>query len=194
MTLQTSEADLLLAQRLPTGYTARPPTLDDVTAVVDIINRCSQKLLGEDESKPDYLSSEWQMPGFQLAANARLVLAPGGEPAGYAHLWDAEPHVQIEQFGRVHPGQTGRGLGSYLLGWIENRARELAAGAPPAMRVTMTDWVNSLDTAAHALLRDQGYQPVRANMRMTIYFDPASPPPAPAWPAGVSVRSFVPGQ
>src|SRR5260221_6394008 len=117
----TSQPKDMVAAALPAGYHIRPPVLDDVTAVVALLNRDSQALLGVDYHAVSDWTADWQSPSFNLAANALLVLAPDGTPAAYAHLWDAAPHVQIEQFGRVDPAHTRRGLGSYLLAWLVPR-------------------------------------------------------------------------
>jgi mycothiol synthase len=180
---------------LPAGYSARPANLADAPAVVAMLNLSSRALLGVDQHTVAYWTTAWQAPGFQLEQDARVVLASNGQLAACVSLWDAAPHVQLEQFGRVHPNHTGRGLGSYLLAWVEERAQQRLDLAPPTARVTLiNDWVNSLDTVAHSLLRAHGYQHVRSNWRMVIDLDPATPPAAPVWPAGVSVRRFVPGQ
>jgi mycothiol synthase len=179
---------------LPAGYSDRPATLADVGAVVALMNLSSQALLGVNQNTVDEWATEWQAPSFQLAANARVVVAPDGELAGYANLWDAAPHVQFEQFGRVHPHHTGRGIGSYLLAWIEHRAGEILPKAPPSARVTLVDWINGLDLETLRLLRAQGHQHVRSNFRMVIDLDPNTPAMPAKWPTGVSVRAFVPGQ
>ena len=179
---------------LPAGYCARPATLADVTEVVALMNLSTQALLGVDQNTVDEWATEWQAPGFQLPANTRVVLAPNGDLAGYVNLWDSTPHVQFEHLGRVHPNHTGRGLGSYLLAWVEHRAAEILLKAPPSARVTLVDWINSLDVETLRLLADQGYQHVRSNWRMVIDLNPHTPPALPIWPAGVGVRAFVPGQ
>lgn len=148
MTTQTFEA--VAPMDLPTGYTVRPPMLADVTAVVAMLNRDSQALLGVNGHTVDDWAADWQSPSFQLAANALLVLAPDGAAVAYAHLWDAAPHVQLEQFGCVDPGHTRRGLGGGLLAWLGQRAPELMLNAPTAARLSLTAWVNSLDTGTRA--------------------------------------------
>ena len=192
MTLQTFET--ITPRALPTGYTVRPPMLADVTAVVAMLNRDSQVLLGVNGHTVDDWAADWQSPSFQLAANARLVLAPDGAVAAYAHLWDGAPHVQLEQFGCVDPGHTRRGLGGFLLAWLGQRAPELMQTAPLAARLSLTAWVNSLDTGTRRVLGAHGYQHVRSNWRMVIDLDSPAALAAPTWPAGVGVRSYVPGQ
>jgi len=44
------------------------------------------------------------------------------------------------------------------------------------------------NAAASDLLRREGYLPVRYFRRMLIDLD--APPPAPAWPAGITVRAW----
>jgi mycothiol synthase len=192
MTTQTYEMPATV--NLPAGYSARPPVLADVTAVVAMLNRDSQARLGVNYHSVADWSADWQSPTFQLAANAQLVLAPDGEPAAYAHVWDAPPHVQLEQFGCVDPSHTRRRLGSYLLAWMETRARELMRPAPSSARLSVTDWVNALDTATQRLLRAHGHLHVRSNWRMVIDLDSPAALAEPAWPDGVSVRPYVPGQ
>ena len=192
MTTQTYAAPAAII--LPVGYTVRPPAPADVAAVIAMLNRDSQALLGVNFHSADDWAADWQSPSFQLAANALLVLAPDGAVAAYAHLWDAAPHVQLEQFGCVDPGHTRRGLGDYLLAWLEPRARVLMRAAPPAARLSLTAWINNLDTATQQLLRAQDYQHVRTNWRMVIDLDSPAALAAPVWPAGVGARRYVPGQ
>src|SRR5512141_480742 len=116
MTIQAFET--IATIKLPAGYSVRPPTLADVAAVVAMLNRDSQALLHVNFHSVEDWAADWQSPSFDLAANARLVLAPDGVPAAYAHLWDAAPHVQLEQFACVDPAHTRRGLGRYLLSWL----------------------------------------------------------------------------
>jgi mycothiol synthase len=90
----------------------------------------------------------------------------------------------------VHPAHEGRGLATALLRWAEGRGRKAIARAPHGARVVMTNWVNSLDTAAHKVLLHSGFTLVRHSYRMRI--DLTEAPPEPAWPGGIALRPFVP--
>lgn len=188
-TLELTETDI----RLPAGYTARAARLEDVAAVVAMFNASSRALTGDDEHTVADWSTEWQAPGFDPATDTRLVWAPDGTVAGAVMLWLAAPHTQLEQWGRVHPGHTGRGLGTHLFTWAEARARQAAELAPAGARATLVTWLPTRDGAAKALLADQGCAVVRHNLRMLIEFGEAAPP-APRAPAGITLRTFVPGQ
>lgn len=181
------------AAALPAGYTARPATPADAAAAVALFNASSQALLGVDQHSLADLETEWRSPDFNLATDSVLLFAPDGALAGYGNVWDSAPHVQPEQWGRVHPAHTGQGLGTYLMAWAEARAQQAVPLAPAGARVALLDWINSRDTAAHALLADWGHTLVRTNWRMIIDFTDAAPPPTPEWPAGVSARTFVLG-
>jgi mycothiol synthase len=135
--------------------------------------------------------SDWSSPGFDLARQTRLVLAPDGAVAGYAALWASAPYTLLEQWGRVHPAHTGRGLGTHLLGWAEATVRPFAARASQPAR--LQTWVRRGDADAQALLADHGFGLVRHFLRMAIEFDESAPPAAPRWPEDVRVRAFAPG-
>jgi mycothiol synthase len=112
---------------------------------------------------------------------------------GAVTVWTQAPYKQMEQWGRVHPDHTGRGLGRFLFHWAEARARQAAEQAPAGERVTLTTWLQTRDEAAKALLAERGCALVRHNVRMQIAFGEEAPP-APQPPDGITLRTFVPGQ
>lgn len=192
--MTTLPRDTTQTHDLPTGYTARPVTLSDAAAVAAMANLASRTVTGSDVHRVSDYESFWQSPGVDLAANTRLVLAPDGTVAGHIEIENAAPHVQVELWGEVHPGHTRQGIGSYLVGWAEDRARAMLEQAPPGTAVSLLAEVNDLDARAQHLLQGLGYTHVRSGRRMVIDLDPNTPPPAPEWPAGVSLRRFVPDQ
>jgi mycothiol synthase len=92
----------------------------------------------------------------------------------------------------IHPEQRGRSIDSYLLERVEARARERVSEAPDGARVTLRKFVSRVNTAWPRLLEQAGYAPVQYDWIMEIELTEA--PPAPQWPAGITVRTFVPGQ
>jgi mycothiol synthase len=90
----------------------------------------------------------------------------------------------------VHPDYRGQGLETYLLRLSEARARQYLAEVQPAIAHVLT--AVSVTEARSQLLEQEGYKPVKYDWRMEIEMDDAPTPPL--WPAGISVRTFVPGQ
>lgn len=172
------------------GYQCRPATMDDLEASVRMFNACSRQLIGVDEFTVKEYALEWQSPGFNLKTDTRLVLSPSGQIAGCIEVWDLdEPHVVVYCWGRVHPEHTGLGVGSYLLHWAEERARQAISKAPEEARVVLRGHARSINQAAAELFQGAGFKMIRHFWRMVI--DLNGSPPAPAWPEGIKIRALV---
>ncbi|MBU0595839.1 GNAT family N-acetyltransferase, partial [Candidatus Bipolaricaulota bacterium] len=91
---------------------------------------------------------------------------------------------------RVHPDFRDRGIGSALLTWIEERAREVIPKAPSEARVTLGQGIWTQDEKAVPLLRAHGFEIVRHFWRMVTKLD--APIPAPVWPDGIALRTYDP--
>jgi mycothiol synthase len=179
----------VMASLLPAGYTARPVTMEDAESIADLCNAYSTAIIGQDTTTAEEMQVEWSFPGFDMANNTRAVFAPDGQVAGYMDIWDASHPARIDASGYVHPNHSGLGIASHLIEWAEARARESIPKAPVGARVVLLNHILSADDSARRLLGDLGYEAVRHFFRMTIRFD--GPPPAPAWPRGTRVRTFV---
>jgi mycothiol synthase len=177
---------------LPQDFTTRPATPDDVDAIVDLLNACAIAQTGKPEVKASQLRTDWGRVSFNFDSDTLLVLAPQGQLAGYAEMWDEPPHVRISVVAEVHPAHQGRGVGTALCRWAEKRARQSVPKAPQGARVTLGQFKLSANEATRALLYAQGYQIARYNLRMMIELN--GMPPQPVVPAGLTIRSFVRGQ
>lgn len=180
-----------MVNSLPKGFSVRPPIMDDLEAVADLIKTCEIA----EQSEPDYpveeLRADWLNSQVNLERDAWLVTGPGQQIVGYALIFNVED-IQLFVNGWVHPHYQGRGIGTYLVRMGERRARQQAASAPAGVRVSLYNSVNSLNQAARRILEGEGYGLVRHFWRMQIDMDEA--PPAPQWPDGIRVRAFAPGQ
>ena len=114
------------------------------------------------------------------AASQDVVLVTGGEIAGYAHL-DRQP---AEASGElvVHPDRRGRGLGRALVS-------ELTTAADGRV---LRIWAHGDQPAAARLAAATGFERFRAlaQLRRPLRDELA----APAFPAGRTLRTFIPGQ
>jgi mycothiol synthase len=167
--------------------------LEDVERVVALVNANAKRVIGVEKFTPDEFLPEWTTPRFVLERDTRLVLAPDGCAAGYYEAWDLEdPHVQIFCWGQVHPAHTGKGVGTCLLNWAEERARQAIPLAPAEARVKLLVDALDIDPLAHTLFRNCGFQLVRHSLRMVTSLDGSIPQPA--WPMGITLRSMRAGQ
>lgn len=175
---------------LPESYTARGAVMADVEPALELFNRWSRSVIGEDEiTDATAIRTEWVSPGFDPAEDIRLVFAPDGEMVGYVEVWTTgKPPVHPWIWGRVDPRHAGRGLGTFLTAWAEARALEALDRVPDGLR--FAPQVGSFREAedAHKLFGDMGYHLVRSSYIMRIDLDEA--PAAPQWPVGISLRPF----
>lgn len=176
---------------LKPGFSVRPCTLDDVEAVVEVMNLCAIKAIGKaDETVADTLA-DWQTPGYDQQANQRAIIAPDGKLVGWGTIADSNPvHPTLDIY--VHPDYENEGVGEYLFEWCEKRSREMIVDAPPEARVVLWAHTYENDVWYRGFLESCGMQVVRHYWRMEI--EMTVPPPAPRWPEGVEVRALQPGE
>jgi mycothiol synthase len=172
---------------LPDGYSVRVPTVDDAQAVTDLIVACQLAVGDRSGMAVEELLGDWE--GLDLSEEAAAVVAPDGTLAAYADVLNRS-YVSVSVYGYVHPDHRGRGLGSFLVAWGEEWARERMYQAPEDARVVAQFYVNTADEPARRLLGKLDYAPVRGYYRMGVELDAVPPPPV--WPEGVAVRAFVP--
>lgn len=177
---------------LPEGFTVRGATLNDVDDALRLFNRWSQSVIHEDEiTDAVALRTEWVSPGFDLAEDIRLVFAPDGKMVGYVEVWTTQkPPVHPWMWGRVDPRYEGRGIGSYLLGWAEERAKRTLTEIPADLRFAPR--VGTYQKAEHAkrLFLAHGYQHIRSSYTMRINM--SAPPAEPQWAEGITLRACDP--
>jgi mycothiol synthase len=176
---------------LPPGYAVSAPTMVDVERVYQLVATCSLADHGEIDQTLDTIRTYWTASLADLSTDAWMVFGPEGELAAEADVSRRAPD-QIWGYVSVHPGHVGRGIGAYLLARAEQRMRVWAEQASPQMTVMARQELSAADARARELLERHGYAPVRRSWRMQI--DMGEPPAQPTWPAGVTVRAFVPGQ
>ena len=174
-------------------FELRPARMDDVENVVRTLNACSRELQGYDLHTVEDFSSDWESPGFELDRDTILVITSEGEVAGYIEVWDpSAPHIRMNCWGRVHPRQQGKGIGSAMVNWAEERSKQSLNLAPEGTRVSMLSFIPSVDKAAEHLYLSQGFSLVRYNLRMVIELE--SSPEKPVYLTGIQIRSMVVNQ
>lgn len=160
---------------VPPPFACRPASLQDAEVVFGVLAAAEQADNGEADTSLEDLVSDWARPSFDVAKDT-VVVTDSDDVVAYADEFGQRAFV------RVHPRVRGRGIGSALLPWTEERARSRGA-----------EWVGQTlsehETAARALLADHGYV-LRWDtwvFQLLLSDDlPAPPPPA----AGVTVRAL----
>jgi predicted N-acetyltransferase YhbS len=133
---------------LPAHFTMRPAKIDDVEAVTTLLNACAIEQVGRAQVEADAIRNRWQSPDFNLETDSRVVVAPDGEFVGHGRVWDVQPHVRIYGGGHVHPEYKGRGIGTALCQWVEERARQAIPKAAEGARVVLLQNTLSTDSAS----------------------------------------------
>ena len=171
------------------GYTTRAPMHEDAEAVAALISACQVADTGASDMSVEELLDDWHP--LDLAEEAVLVSAPDGRAAGYADVINRS-FVTVSVYGYVHPDYRGIGIGAFLVDWGERWTHERMPRAPENARIVVQHYVNRVNDAAIRLFENLDYAPVRGIYVMETTLDEA--PPQAHWPAGISVRTFVPDQ
>jgi GNAT superfamily N-acetyltransferase len=156
----------------------REPIEEDAQAVADLSNALDAAF----SDTPERASAEDVLQWWRRESEKRLVL-DGDRLVGFAYLqrrsgrWDGD--------GYVHPEALGRGVGTAILDWMENRARELGS---PETRIAII----AADERAACLMRSRGFEQIRTFFRMVTDLD--TEPTEPSWPTGFSVAPLSPGE
>ncbi len=181
--------DIAALPALKPGYSVRPCTMDDVEAVVALMNVCAIKAVGEADETVEQTRADWQRPDFVQVASQRVVLAPDRTTIGWAEVHDAEG-VVIYTDVYAHPDYEDEGIGEYLMAWVEARARQAIDKAPAEARVVLRGYAYSPDKDVwySALLRASGMQLIRHFWHMEMDLD--APPPSPQWSDGITLKIY----
>jgi GNAT superfamily N-acetyltransferase len=187
----------MTTSELPNGYYARAPTTDDLDELAALLVAHDQARFGKAEwaapAAREWIASVWATPGFDVRRDAQIVLASTGAIAAYATLWrpdDASGFFVASP--RLEPRYQPLDLDAFLLRWAEPLARQRAAALPSGVTAALNSWVNGPDQPAEDMLAREGFTLEQRYLRMEITMQ--APPPAPAWPAGITARPFVAGR
>ena len=170
------------------ALTFRHPAPDDAARVLALMIRRDVEEVGRPDSSLDDLHYDWDH--ISLERDAWLALTPEGGLAGYAAVvpWTAALRYDV-LLDPSWPAATQE-LGRDLLARCQTRGAELARGGAcqPIARL----YIAHVNAAERAMAEAAGFRLVRYQFQMRIQMD--APPPPPEWPAGVKLRTALPGQ
>lgn len=162
-----------MSLELPPGLTARPAGTEDIPTIVELIRACELDADGVAEVVEDDVSFERH--GFDAGLDTVLVF-DDDQLVAWAELYRRRAEAE------VRTSHRGRGIGSTLLRWSEDRGRALGEAA---VNQTKTD----TNVSARELFLANGYEQRWVAWFIRIALD--EPPPPPEIPAGISIRSYV---
>ncbi len=164
----------------PPGFTIRAPRPEDAQQVADLICACDIADTGEPDWDVEETRGDWIRMGFDLARDARVVVAPDGRFVAYTDVFRRPNAVEIAGNTCLNPEFRSPELNEALIELAEQLA---AQHAPLPVR-------RMVRAGEGPIFEARGYKPQRWLWRMRIDLDEAAP--APQWPEGFSVRTMEP--
>lgn len=153
-------------------FRLRAPSTADAQDVLRVLHARDTADIGAPDFTLEDLLEQWRVSEFDLAADAVLAIDPAGTVIGYATL---STHGALAA---VDPSREGAGVGSALLAWSEQRARETG-------RSVHRQWVAGENRTADDLLARAGYRQIRSYWRLARALEPTLQAPGPS--PGVTV-------
>lgn len=102
---------------LPSPLTSRPLTLADATAVFEVMAAQESHDLGAVHIEEADIVGDWQRPSFDVSAST-IGVYDGDRLVGYAEVGGGDRGDAA-----VDPAYRGRGIGTALAHWMQERAR-----------------------------------------------------------------------
>lgn len=169
------------------AYTWRPARPDDAPAIQRMMVAAGEADRAESVPSDERIRQLLAMLGSQIDTNTLLAVAADGTIAARAMIFipPAEGERVAMTDGTVHVDHRGRGIGSYVLQWIEARVRQefsrSATGTPATIRASCAG--HQADRIA--LLEQHGFAAVRHSYKMQRPL----PQPVPQRPLPNGLRS-----
>jgi mycothiol synthase len=172
---------------VPEHLVIRRPVRQDAQTTLDLMIAYDVAEFGEPDSSLGDLEDQWS--GIDLSRDAWLAYDKKDRLVGYSAVMGGNGRFTFDLY--LHPGLAPDGLMEYLLEQCERRAcerlKEAADAHAPASIVFSEDNPKHRQSAL-----DLGYAPYLYHLGMQINLD--GPPPIPAWPEGIKLRTAVKGE
>jgi len=107
----------MCAMDLPSGLQMRPLTMADAVPVANLVRASEIHDVGEALIDDEDIVGAWQRPSFDLASQSVGIL-DNGTLIAFAEVFNGRYANAT-----VHPDHRGRGFGTALAGWAQDRAR-----------------------------------------------------------------------
>jgi GNAT superfamily N-acetyltransferase len=150
-------------RNLPTGYTFRGATLNDIPVVAYLFNQRQLTFTNSGYNPIAEMRKEWQTQKFNPAMDVRLIFDQREHLIGYIEVWTtfgltAHPWL----WGCVHPDYENHGIGTALLRWAEARVRLAMEPLPENLRIAPRFGTQHILKTVPALCEALGWQIIHA--------------------------------
>ena len=173
---------------LPDGFTFRAATHDDLEILLDLFNQYWKEMTGVVKFTLDDFKTIFSAPGFDLKSSVGIVISPRGEHVAAILVMDVgNPPIHPSVYGCVREGYEGRGIGRYIFGWAENRARKAIDRCPENARVSLHIQTAPSHTATVRLFERLSLDPIRYSWFMMKDLEQAEPEPV--WPDRIQLQT-----
>jgi ribosomal protein S18 acetylase RimI-like enzyme len=170
---------------LPTGWTIRRPTLDDVPAILEMVHASDIAAVGEPDFTLDEVREELTGPNTDMSRDSWVALDATGRIVGWAY--PRNPTGKARDFIEVYVWpEIGLAAQRPLLDLILRRMPERAAELGHQVYAVRAAAIPN-ETVYIEALGDAGFTFLKQHARMQMPLDGVSPV-APEPPAGVVVR------
>jgi mycothiol synthase len=175
---------------IPNNITLRSATLDDATAMAQVLQAVyADQGRGDRRADAEDFITDFQEPGFDLAKSSRVAINAEGELIGFVIIWDnAKPPLTVWSSLAVLPAHYDTGLGEALMAWGVERAHQAVARCPDDARVALRAGSLAGYEPQEKMYRALGMTPIRYFFRMLLEMEEA--PPQPQLPQGISIRAY----
>ena len=169
----------------------RRAVVDDAPGLFQLISAIDLHDFGDVDTTVEEVRDD--LAGFDLANDSWVVYRPVPDGEALVAFAAIEPRADEEFRGQVsvHPDWRRRGIGATLAQGLERAVRDRLT-PDTTEPIPLLGFVKGDSTPERQWIESLGYTWSRRFWRMRI--DMESPPPAPEWPQGITVRDFVPGQ
>ncbi len=177
-----------MSPSLPPGWSVRPPTRQDVSAILEVVHASDIAAVGEPDYSADEVVEMLTAPNHDPNRDSWVALDGSGQIVGWAYIHNPQggPRENFDAY--VHPGQ-GRPAQPVLLDLVLARIAERAREAGVDSLVARGGAIAS-EQAYVTLLQSAGFAFVKRYARMRRGLAPDEP--APAVPDGVVIRPVRP--
>lgn len=165
----------------------------DFLKITAIIQACSEVDQSDTVVSEESIRHEYRYLTHCNPYQDMIFAEIGGQSVAYGRVYwrdELEGNRTYALIGYVHPNWRRKGIGKWLLAWLERRAHQIAQQNPADKPHYLE--VNTLDTqiGAKVLFERQGYDPVRyfsLMVRLNLEEIPSLP-----LPPGIEIRPVLP--